>query len=87
MKKSFLVVVMMASALSAMAADAVAEAGKMLVGAEGVRLGAVYRVTSDGSAQLIVDGKMVTVPASTLSVVDGKLTTTMSKSEVRKLRS
>lgn len=87
MKKSLLVVVMMASALTAVAGEAVAEAGKMLVGAEGVRLGAVYRVTTDGSAQLIVDGKMVTVPASTLSVVDGKLTTTLSKSEVRKLKS
>ena len=87
MKKSVLVLVMMASALSAVAADAVAEAGKMLLGADGVRLGAVYRVTSDGSAQLIVDGKMVTVPAATLSVVDGKLTTSLSKSDVRKLRS
>jgi hypothetical protein len=29
---------------------------------------------------------MVTVPASTLSVVDGKLTTSLSKSEVRKLK-
>jgi hypothetical protein len=46
----------------------------------------VYRVTGDGSAQLIVDGKLVTVPASTLSVVDGKLTTSLSKSEVRKLK-
>lgn len=61
-------------------------AGKMLVAANGARLGAVYRVTQDGSAQLIVDGKMVTVPASTLSVVDGKLTTSLSKSEVSKLR-
>ena len=87
MKKSILVVVMMASALSAMAGEAVAEAGKMLLGADGVRLGAVYRVTGDGSAQLIVDGKMVTVPAATISVVDGKLTTTLSKSEVRKLKS
>ena len=35
--------------------------------------------------QLIVDGKMVTVPASTLSVVDGTLKTSLSKAEVRKL--
>lgn len=61
-------------------------AGKMLLTASGARLGAVYRVTDDGSAQLIVDGKMVTVPAATLSVVDGKLTTSLSKSDIRKLR-
>jgi hypothetical protein len=72
--------------LSAIAQEGVATEGKMLVAANGARLGAVYRVTGDGSAQLIVDGKMVTVPASTLSVVDGKLTTTLSKSEVRKLK-
>jgi hypothetical protein len=72
--------------LSAIAQEAVATEGKMLVAANGARLGAVYRVTDDGSAQLIVDGKMVTVPASTLSVVDGKLQTTLSKNEVRKLK-
>jgi hypothetical protein len=68
------------------AADVVATEGKMLVSANGSRLGAVYKVTGDGSAQLIVDGKMVTVPASTLSVVDGKLTTSLSKSDLRKLK-
>jgi len=60
-------------------------AGKMLLAANGARLGAIYRVTDDGSAQLIVDGKMVTIPAATLSVVNGKPTTSLSKSEIRKL--
>jgi hypothetical protein len=31
---------------------------------------------------MIIDGKLVTVPASTLSSVDGKLTTSLSKSQV-----
>ena len=87
MRKSWVALVTVAvMSLPAIAQEAVAQEGKMLVGANGTRLGAVYRVTDDGSAQLIVDGKMVTVPASTLSVVDGKLTTTLSKSEVRKLK-
>jgi hypothetical protein len=60
----------------------VAEKGKMLVTSTGTRLGSVYRVGPDGSAQLIIDGKMVTVPAATLSNVAGKLTTSLSKSEV-----
>jgi hypothetical protein len=90
-KKSWVAMLMLAFAsLSAMAQDggtaAVASPGKMLVGANGARLGAVYRVTSDGSPQLIVNGKMVTVPASTLSMVDGELKTSLSKSEVSKLR-
>ena len=60
----------------------VAEKGKMLVASNGARLGNIYRVGADGSAQLIIDGKLVTVPATTLSNVDGKLTTSLSKSEV-----
>jgi hypothetical protein len=60
----------------------VAEKGKMLVASNGARLGNVYRVGPDGSAQLIIDGKLVTVPVTTLSSADGKLTTSLSKSEV-----
>jgi hypothetical protein len=56
--------------------------GQILVASNGARLGAVYRVGADGSAQMIIDGRMVTVPASTLSTVDGKLMTSLSKSEV-----
>jgi hypothetical protein len=63
------------------AASGVAK-GKMLVAANGARLGPVYRVGSDGSAQVIIDGKMVTVPATTLSSADGKVQTSLTKSEV-----
>jgi hypothetical protein len=73
-------------AVPALAQQAVAEKGKMLVASNGARLGAVYRVGADGSAQLIIDGKMVTVPANTLSLVDGKLTTSLSKNEVLALK-
>ena len=71
---------------SAVAADQTAAVapskGQMLLAANGSRLGAVYRVSADGGVQMIIGGKMVTVPASTLSSVDGKLTTSLSKSEV-----
>ena len=63
-------------------AAVVAEKGKMLVASNGARLGLVYRVGADGSAQIIVDGKLISVPAATLSNVDGKLTTSLTKSEV-----
>jgi hypothetical protein len=71
-----------ATAESPAAAPTVAEKGKMLVAANGARLGPVYRVGAGGAAQIIIDGKMVTVPASTLSIVDDKLTTSLTKSEV-----
>jgi hypothetical protein len=68
---------------SAIAADqAVAAKGQTLVASNGSRLGQVYRVGADGAVQMIISGKLVTVPASTLSSVDGKLTTSLSKSEV-----
>jgi len=65
---------------------AVAEKGKMLTAANGARLGAVYRVGPDGSAQIIIDGKLVTVPANTISIANGKLVTSLTKSEVLALR-
>lgn len=67
---------------SAAATAAVAEKGKMLVSSNGSRLGAIYKVGPDGAAQIIIDGKLVSVPATTLSNVDGKLTTSLSKSEI-----
>lgn len=67
-------------------ATAIAAPGKALVAANGAHLGEVYRVGPDGSPQIILDGKLVTVPAITLSNVDGKLTTSLTKSEVRALR-
>jgi hypothetical protein len=56
--------------------------GSMVVSANGSRLATVYRVSPDGSAQIILDGKMVTIPASTLSVAGGRVTTSLTKSEV-----
>ena len=41
--------------------SAVASKGQMLTTANGSRLAPVYRVGNDGSAQIILDGKMVTV--------------------------
>jgi hypothetical protein len=67
---------------SAGAAAAVAEKGKMLVSSNGSRLGTINKVAPDGAAEIIIDGKLVSVPAATLSNVGGKLTTSLSKSEI-----
>lgn len=91
MKKSGFFALMCAlatiSAAPAAAADTpqVAAKGRMLMASNGLRLGPVYRVAADGSAQLIIDGKLVTIPASTISLVDGKLVTSLSKKEVSNL--
>jgi hypothetical protein len=60
--------------------------GQMLVSSNGARLGVVYRVNADGSPQIIIDGKMVTIPAATLSSSNGKLVTSLSRSAVSELR-
>jgi hypothetical protein len=54
----------------------------MLVAANGARLAPVYRVGPDGAAQIILDGKLVTIPATTLSMSDGRLVTSLTKSEI-----
>lgn len=87
MKKSLLAAVVLAAiSVSASAADTAApikvSAGKMLYAANGGRLASVYRVDNDGSVQLIMDGRMRTVPGNTLSMVDGKLTTSLSKPDL-----
>lgn len=56
--------------------------GKMVYGADGKRLAPVYRVNSNGSVQLIVEGRLVKIPAADLSDVKGKLTSAQNKSDL-----
>jgi hypothetical protein len=57
-------------------------AGKTLFGGNGNRIAAVYRVDSAGHVQVILDGKLITVPGATLSEVNGKVTTSLTKAEL-----
>jgi hypothetical protein len=56
--------------------------GKMIYGANGQRLAPVYRVNTDGSVQLIMEGRLVTIAAGVVSDVNGKLTSSQSKGEL-----
>lgn len=71
---------------AAMAEPTVAEQGKMLYTSAGARLVPVYRVTANGSAQIIFEGKMVTIPVATLSDNAGRLVTSLSKNEILSLK-
>ena len=57
-------------------------AGKMLYSAEGKRLAPIYRVDRDGTVQVILNGKMVTVPGHTVSLAKGKIQTSLNKSQL-----
>lgn len=79
------------AAVPAIAQDATppaasAVAGKYLYDADGRNLGSIYKVTASGSAQIILDDRQITIPASTISLADGKLTTSLTKREIRNLR-
>lgn len=90
--------IVIAAALFAVSAPAFAEdaapaaevvratTGATLRDATGLRVGKVSRVLADGSVQIIYGQKFVVVPATTLSMVDDKLVTSLSKREVAKLR-
>lgn len=64
------------------AAPAEVNAGQMLYSANGKRIAKIYRVNEEGNPQVIMDGRLITIPASTLTVVDGKVATSLSKRDV-----
>ncbi|GGB99057.1 hypothetical protein GCM10011494_16870 [Novosphingobium endophyticum] len=68
------------------AVSAEINAGKMLYSSHGYRIASIYRVNQEGDPQIILSGRLVTVPASTLSVVDDKITTSLSKKEIAAAR-
>ena len=69
------------AATDSAAAAVEVKAGKMLY-SNGQRLAAIYRVTAEGNPQVILNGKLITVQASTLTEVNGKITTSLTKQEV-----
>ncbi len=68
----------------AVSATPTATAGRMLYGPDGKRIASIYRVRANGDAELILDSKLVVVPASTLNVVDGKIATSLTKRELNR---
>ncbi|MDR2857490.1 MAG: hypothetical protein LBV50_06555 [Novosphingobium sp.] len=70
------------AATEAASGSVAVNAGKMLYAGNGQRIAPIYRVSSEGNPQVILNGKLVTVPASTLSDVDGKVTTSLTKQEL-----
>lgn len=56
--------------------------GKMLYSADGRRIASIYRINPEGNPQVILNSELITVPASTLSDVQGKITTSLTKSQL-----
>jgi len=60
--------------------------GKTLYDSAGKKVGPIYRVSAEGNPQVILSGNLVTIPASTLSDVNGKITTSASKADLGRAR-
>lgn len=74
-----------ASAVAEIAAPTI-KRGSTLRDAKNVRLSLIDRVNIDGSVTIIFNSKFVTIPADKLAVIDSVVTTSLTKSEVAKLR-
>ena len=62
------------------------EKGQMIYSSTGKRLGQIYRVTAEGNPQVVLNSRLVTVPASTLSTAEGKISTSLTTRELLKSR-
>lgn len=71
------------TAPAAIAADA--ERNDRLYDASGASVAKVNRVTKSGDLLVIYKGKVRLIAASTLSNSDGKLVTSLTKAEIRRL--
>ena len=70
------------AAQEAAAAGLAVTPGKMIYISTGQSLAPVYRVTGAGDAQIILNGRLVTIPAASLSDVSGKLTTSLARKDI-----
>lgn len=72
------------SANTAVAQDALAKAmvGKLLYDADGKKLAAIYKLDAKGSPQILLEGKMVTVPLATLKKDEDKFSTSLTKKDL-----
>jgi hypothetical protein len=68
------------------AESAQAAAGMPLWSQDGHNLGRVYTVDKSGAVKVIIEGRLVTVPAATLQTNNGAVTTSLKKSEVYQLK-
>lgn len=81
----------LASATAAFAADTVAVesaaaatpvVGKMLYSTGGKKLAPVYKLDASSAPQILLEGKLVTVPVATLTQVEDRVETSLTKKDL-----
>jgi len=61
-----------------------AEVGKNLYDASGKLIGEIYSVSAKGSVSVMLFDRIVTAPATSLSMVKNRITTSLTKDELAK---
>jgi hypothetical protein len=74
----------LANETAAPALERAPKQGEVLRDTGGRQIGKVYKVQASGGVLAIVNRETVRIPADTLSIVDGKLVTTLTKTEALK---
>ncbi len=64
------------------APTAVPVVGKMLYSTGGKKLAAIYKLDAGSAPQILLDGKLVTVPSDTLTDIDGHIETSLTKKDL-----
>jgi len=75
----------MATLAQAPATAVTAHVGQVLRDASGGRIGAITEVYQDGSVQVIYNSQLVTIPVTSLTAPDGKLTTSLTRKQLSQL--
>lgn len=60
--------------------------GQMILTSDGSRLGRVYRVADDGAPSVIFNGRLIIIPAATISADGDNLVTTLTRREIATIR-
>jgi len=83
MKKLILALALAAAAVSPAMAEI--KKGGYLFDVDGRRIGQIDRVLENGNVWVIYGGEIKTVPAASVSEVNGKATTSLKRADIRKL--
>lgn len=84
MRHFLIAVAAFAAASPVLAQDpATLRVGQIVRDADMNKLGPVSQVNNDGSVQIIYEQHLLVLPAGTLSVVDGKAKTSLSKHDLK----
>lgn len=85
-KLSLILAAALLPATAVLAEPATPVVGKMLYSTGGKKLAAIYKLDAANAPQILLDGKLVTVPAATLNGVDGRIETSLTKKDLMTLR-